>query len=262
MTKRCLQFLLGLNGASIVRGLRLGPREFVNGCFASLGATHPFQDRINYQLRKELKSIPTISPGEVLGARKAAIKLNVQKYEDGMLSSFEAMALLSILVTDNPREVLEIGTYMGHTTKAMAENLDGSIIHTVDLPSDFSVCQDSKSGPPKDDFHLISRRVVGREFKGQAIGARIKQHFGDTAVISFQEFGKPTFFFIDGSHTYEYCKQDSEKCFALCGGVGTFLWHDCDETHPGVVKFILEWIAMGRNIVRIEGTTIAYWKSL
>src|SRR5271170_4067723 len=258
--KEIIRFLLGLNGASIVRGLRLGPNEFINGCFASQIATHPLQDRSTFQIQKSLKSIPTIALGEILGTRKAEIKLRVQKHEDGRLPDHEAMVLLSILAVEDPEEVLEIGTFMGHTTKAMEENLNDSIIHTVDLPPDFLAHQDSNEGPPKDDFHLIARRVVGRDFNGQVAEARIRQHFGDTAAINFQEFGKPVFFFVDGSHTYEYCKQDSEKCFALCGGVGTFLWHDCDAMHPGVVKFILEWRELGRNIARVEGTTLAYWK--
>jgi len=261
MAKKFLQVLLGVNGASIIRGLRLGIPEFVNGSFASFGAAHPLQNRIKNQLKQRLKSIPEITLGEILGTRKTMIKLDVQPYEDGMLPAQETMALLTILTAENPREVLEIGTFMGHTTKAMAENLPDSIIHTVDLPADFSLRQDVKEGPPKDDFHLITRRVVGREFKGQAVEQRIRQHFGDTATINFQEFGRPTFFFIDGSHTYEYCRQDSEKCFALCGGAGTFLWHDCDAGHPGVLKFISKWRGLGRKIARIEGTAIAYWKN-
>jgi hypothetical protein len=261
MIKKSLQFLMGVNGASVIRGLRLGFPEFINGGFASLVAVHPMQNPIENQVQKDFKAIPEATLDEILDPRKATIKLNVQKYEDGMLPSHEAMALLSILTAENPREVLEIGTFLGHTTRAMAENLPDAIIHTVDLPTGFSPQQDGKGGPPKDDFHLIARRVVGREFKGQPVEQSIRQHFGDTAVINFQEFGRPTFFFIDGSHTYEYCKQDSEKCFALCGGTGTFLWHDCDATHPGVVKFILEWLGLGRKIVKIKGTNIAYWQS-
>jgi hypothetical protein len=69
------------------------------------------------------------------------------------------------------------------------------------------------------------------------------------------------FFFVDGAHIYEYCKPDSEKCLALGGGAGTFMWHDVDQTHPGVVKFILEWRNMGRNIYRVKDTALAYWKS-
>lgn len=123
---------------------------------------------------------------------------------------------------ENPKEVLEIGTYMGHTTRRIAENLPDSVTHTVDLPSDYSTAQTNAGLPPKDDFHLIKHRVAGREFKGQNCEKRIVQHFGDTAVVDFKEFGHPTFFFIDGSHTYEYCKQDTEKCFALSGGKGVF----------------------------------------
>jgi hypothetical protein len=261
MIKKLFQFLLGFNGASVIRGLRLGITELINGAFASFAAAHPLQGGICNQILKELKSIPEISLSEILGTRKVTVKLNVQRYEDGMLPPNEAMALLSILVAENPKEVLEIGTFMGHTTKSMAENLNNSIIRTIDLPPDYSPQQDNKEVPPKDDFHLIALRVVGREFKGNEVEQRIRQHFGDTAAINFAELGRPTFFFIDGSHTYEYCRQDSEKCFALCGGIGSFLWHDCDVSHPGVIKFISEWRALGRNIVRIEGTPIAYWKS-
>lgn len=261
MIKKWVQFLFGLNGASVIRGLRLGWPEFVNGCFVSWRAVHPLQNRSEIRHQQELKAIPIVTLNEILGSRKAAIKLQVQKYEDGMMPTHEVMALLSILATEAPLEVLEIGTFMGHTTKAMAENLSEAIIHTADLPSDFSIDAEIAGGSSKDDFHLIKRRIVGREFKGQAVEARIRQHFGDTATIDFKEFGQPSFFFIDGSHTYEYCKQDSEKCYAACGGVGVFLWHDCDIGHPGVLKFILEWRKLKRNITRIEGTSLAYWKS-
>jgi len=252
---------MGMNGASVIRGLRLGPTEFVRGSRRSFGAAYPLQNSGQNQIRRALESIPKITLDEILGSRKTQIKLNVQKYQDGMLPSHETMALMSILTAENPREVLEIGTFFGHTTRAMAENLPKAIIHTVDLPPDFSPQQDAKGSPPKDDFHLITRRVVGYEFKGHPVEQRIRQHFGDTAMINFQEMGRPTFFFIDGSHTYEYCKLDSEKCLALCGGTGTFLWHDCDPAHPGVLQFIKEWRDLGRDITRIEGTAIAYWKN-
>jgi hypothetical protein len=259
--KKIHQIVLGLNGASLIRGVRLGVTEMIEAGFAGYCAVYPFQDRTQNRVQKELEAIPTITLDEILGPRKAAIRLEVQKYEDGMLPAHEALALLSILVAENPAEVLEIGTFMGHTTRAMAENLGQAIIHTADLPPDFSREQDPAGGPPKDDFHLIQQRVVGREFRGQPVEQRIRQHFGDTATMDFREFGRPAFFFIDGAHTYEYCKQDSEKCYSLCGGTGTFLWHDCNASHPGVLKFVTEWRKLGRPLVRIAGTSLAYWKS-
>jgi hypothetical protein len=156
---------------------------------------------------------------------------------------------------------LEIGTFMGHTTRQIAENLSTATVHTVDLPEDFSAEHDPEQSIPKDDFHLIARRIVGREFKAHPCGDRIKQHFADTAKWDFREAGQPTFFFIDGSHTYEYCKSDSERCFELSQGRGVFLWHDCDDAHPGVIRFISEWRQLGRDVRRISGTPIAYWKN-
>jgi hypothetical protein len=208
-----------------------------------------------------LARIPEIGVGEIVGARRPVIQMPVTNYENGMLPNYELLTLLSILVAESPKEVLEIGTYMGHTTRQMAENLPAGIIHTVDLPEDFVSGNDVNRMLPKDDFHLISNRTIGREYKNSPSADRIRQHFGDSANWDFSAAGQATFFFIDGSHTYEYCKSDSEKCFALCGGRGVFLWHDCDEQHSGVVRFVNEWRAMGRDIQRIAGTAIAYWKS-
>ncbi len=210
----------------------------------------------------ELTLIPELSLYEILAHREPIIRLCMMQYEDGSLPNEQAMVLLSILVAESPDVVLEIGTYMGHTTRQMAENLPNAIIHTVDLPESFSMENDDKSPLPMDDFHLIKSRVVGRKFRGLTCANRIIQHFVDTASWNFCLSGSPTFFFIDGSHTYEYCKNDSEKCFSLCDGHGIFLWHDCDTGHPGVVKLIREWRGQGRNIYRISGTPFAYWKNI
>ena len=259
--KRFVQCALGLNLASIIRGFRFGPRAFYGACHAALSAVYPFQQKAEVAQAEALMQIPQDPLDEILGENTLDLRLTVQRYENGMLPVPEAQALLAILVMESPKEVLEIGTYMGHTTRRMAENLKDSTIHTIDLPMEFSPSQVSPDGPAKDDYHLINRRTVGREFKGRECEKRIVQHFGDTAEIDFQKIGKPTFFFIDGSHTYEYCRQDSEKCLALCSGNGTFLWHDCDASHPGVVRFINEWRTAGRNVVRIKGTSLAYWKA-
>jgi hypothetical protein len=177
-----------------------------------------------------------------------------------MLPTDQALSLLAVLVAEQPQVVLEIGTFMGHTTKAMAMNLPRSVIHTVDLPPEFSPQRDPVSHARKDDFHLIANRRVGREFVGTEYEPRIRQHFADTALWDFREAAGATFFFVDGSHTYDYCKNDSEKCLALSGGRGVFLWHDCDDEHPGVLELINKWRDMGRDIRRINATPLAYWK--
>ena len=251
---RFARVILGVNAATLPHLAISGPRRFAQAC------TLAYVSGRQGLVIRDAVEIPEIGLDEILGGRRPFVRLRVTRYEEGMLPTEQAMALLAILVTEQPKEVLEIGTFMGHTTRLMAENLESAVIHTIDLPQTFTT--DDGGGPPipKDDFHLIRRRVVGREFQDDPCRGRIKQHFADTATWDFREAGSPTFFFIDGSHTYEYCKNDSEKCYGLGEGPAVFLWHDCDPGFPGVVKFLMEWRQLGREVRRISGTPLAYWR--
>src|SRR5258705_4425601 len=178
-------------------------------------------------------------------------------YQDGQLPDDQAYILLSILVAAAPKAVLEIGTFFGHTALHMAENLPDSIIHTVDLPTDFVSYVPARW--MKTDHHLITRRDVGKCFRDHPLRSHIIQHFADTASWDFYEVGQPvpTFFFIDGSHSYDYVYNDSEKCFKLCNYQGIFLWHDVDENHGAVIRFLHEWCELGLDVRQISGTPLA-----
>jgi hypothetical protein len=115
---------------------------------------------------------------QLVGGPRPSIRLTISKTEDGPLPWNEALALLSLLVVKNPKEVLEISTYMGHTAKAMAENLSGAIIHTVDLPPNHAFEGDGEAKIDKADLHLIAKRIVGREF------LRSPVFFSDPATLS------------------------------------------------------------------------------
>jgi hypothetical protein len=245
-----IKTFLGVNVISLFHLLTHGPGAWISACRKGFVGAWTC-----------LPEIPEITLGEILGERSSQIGLQVKRHEDGRLPDDQALCVVAIAVNESPHEVLEIGTFMGHTTRLLAENLPNSIIHTLDLPESFSPENDTNGSLPKDDLHLVARRTVGREFRAQECANHIIQHYGDSANWDFAEAGKPTFFFIDGAHTYEYCKSDSEKCFALCGGKGVFLWHDCDRLHPGVIKFVVEWRKLGRNLQRIAGTPLVYWKS-
>ena len=63
--------------------------------------------------------------------------------------------------------------------------------------------------------------------------------------------------FIDGSQSYEYVKNDTEKVLPLMAPGGVVLWHDYDFRWPGVCRYLNE----RRNelsLRRIEDTTIGY----
>ena len=200
--------------------------------------------------------IPKITLNEILNGRKPKILTTTTgKYEDGQLPIEQARILLSILTVEKPSLVVEFGTFMGHTTLLMANNLVGAEIHTIDLPQD-----NIETELPKDDLHLITRRVVGREFAGRTTKSDIIQHFGDSATMNMDFAEGADFFFIDGSHTYAYAKSDTIRCMVYAGKPATFLWHDCDDSHQGVVDALLYFREKGWDIRRIEGTPLAYLK--
>ena len=79
----------------------------------------------------------------------------------------------------NPRAVLEIGTFRGHTTTVLAQNLLSTRIYTIDLPPGYD--EREASVLPKDDLHLIRARRPGKEYLGKPGADRIVQLYGDTA---------------------------------------------------------------------------------
>ena len=55
----------------------------------------------------------------------------------GNVSHFELLTIASMIATQKPHVLLEIGTFDGNTTLQMALNApDTAIIHTLDLPSE------------------------------------------------------------------------------------------------------------------------------
>lgn len=57
------------------------------------------------------------------------------------------------------------------------------------------------------------------------------------------EFRKPIdVIFIDGDHSYEGCKADIENWYPCMKENGVMLFHDCDDTSPGVVQAVKEFV--------------------
>lgn len=48
--------------------------------------------------------------------------------------------------------------------------------------------------------------------------------------------------FIDGDHSYEGCKADIDNWYPQMAKDGVMLFHDCDDSSPGVVQAIHEFV--------------------
>lgn len=63
---------------------------------------------------------------------------------------------------------------------------------------------------------------------------------GDSREIKIPR--KVDVLFVDGDHSYEGCKADIDNWYPQMAENGVMLFHDADETSPGVVKAIKEFV--------------------
>jgi hypothetical protein len=252
---------LSLSIASIIRtglgGLKQG-RQSLDDTYRAVSPFAPL--KIGAGIRM-LERVP-VAPLSSFGGVPDIVQLDLRYIDvDGSTPYRDLIAILSLAKNQSPRAALEFGTYFGSTTVNLALNLPDATIHTIDLPEDPSEANALLEGKPVNDLHLIKGRQLGKSFRGTAVEKRIVQHQGDTGTYDYSVIQEPvTFFLIDGSHTYEYARSDTLRSFALAKGESSFLWHDCDEFNPGVLKWLLEMVDAGLPVVRIENTSLACMK--
>jgi predicted O-methyltransferase YrrM len=149
----------------------------------------------------------------------------------------------------------EIGTFDGRSTRAMAMNLakDGRL-HTLNLPPG----QDhNTAGVRNVDSALNTKVVSGFRFLGTPEAQRIVQLFGDSAAFDFGPYeGQMDLVFIDGSHAFEYVKNDTEAAKRMIKASGGWIvWHD--GPLYGVAPYLTERMRKDSWPIRlIEGTTL------
>ena len=255
---KLLKAILAVNGASVVRGVRSGPKAALDRMQAAYQEIDPFSAKENSKEQVLLRRVPQRRlEGVVELPEEIAIDPRYAMVS-GSTPIADVVAIVALAKAQRPKAVLEFGTFYGSGTANLARNLPEAVIHTIDLPPDGDAAQMLIDGKPVDDLHLIQGRQLGKAFRGTALERRIVQHLGDTAAYDYSVIrDEVSFFLIDGSHTYEYAKSDTLKAFGLAKGPATFAWHDCDETHPGVTRWLGELIDAGLPVCRIEGTVVA-----
>jgi hypothetical protein len=250
--------ILSLSLASVIRTSLGGFKEGHKSLEDTYRAVSPFSPLKDGPGRKMLEMIPVVSL-ESLGGMQEQITLDMRFIGvDGATPLRDLIAILSLAKNQHPQAALEIGTYFGSTTVNLALNLPNATIHTIDLPEDEAEAGALVEGQPVDDFHLIRGRKLGKSFRGTPLEQKIVQHQGDTATYDYGLIHDPvSVFLIDGSHTYDYARNDTLRCFALAKGESTFLWHDCDCYHCGVTAWLVEMIRAGLPVVRVLDTSLA-----
>ncbi|HLZ86638.1 MAG TPA: class I SAM-dependent methyltransferase [Puia sp.] len=179
---------------------------------------------------------------ELLKDENMQVSLAPLKARPHNTTEFELVSIAAIIKDNRCNTILEIGTFDGRTTRAMAMNLadENGKIYTLNLPPEMDEVSLSTH---QIDVNLASKVVSGERFLGTPQERYIQQIWGDSAKFDFSPYnGKMDLVFIDGAHSEDYVANDTKKAFQLvkpAGGI--ILWHDAHLF--GVKDFFTKWLA-------------------
>jgi len=170
------------------------------------------------------------------------------------ISLHEAVCLGTLMKLVNARRVFEFGTYRGVSTTQLALNLppDG-MIYTLDLPIENLTTR----------FELDTSgevEVVQDARKGELVPAHVRPRITflsqDSALFDPAPYeGTMDLVFVDGAHTAEYVRNDSEKGWRMLRPGGVLCWHDCRWNSASVIKFLRQCPYRPKRIV---GGSVAF----
>jgi len=211
-----------------------------------------------YRQRMEARSpLPAVALRELATPDHEVMLLDFEG-RDGNVSLYELLVICSLVRSRRPKTILEIGTFDGNSTLQMAINSpDDAEIFTLDLPPDPSSAQarlDAKDHAYIEDAQKQRRR----RYEESSQAHKVTQLLGDSASFDFGALfaSRPVdFAFIDGSHSYEYVRNDTAKVRAVLAPHGVILWHDYKPAWPGVITY-LEELEAELTLRRIDGTSL------
>ena len=189
--------------------------------------------------------------------------------EIGSITLVDQVVLISLLDMIRPRNILEIGTFKGYTTRLLLENSDiQSSLASVDLPRDATqgIAEKSlegalKDGNYNDDFLRIRQRDDGEVYLKDLSAenlARLNLIKVDSTKIDYSDyFSSLEYAFIDGGHDYNTVKTDTEKVLDVLTE-GVILWHDYSSGIHSDVTTYLQDICADMNIYHVKGSLLAF----
>jgi hypothetical protein len=206
-------------------------------------------------------ALPQVAWSEVLARRP--IRLVETDKADGNVNLAELAILAQAAAAIPPGSiVVEIGTFDGRTTLNLAINAAPASVVTLDLPPDERAAFALAPG----ERQYVDKPQPGARFRAcdpawQAAARRITQLLGDSATFDWSPYqGRAGLVFVDGSHAYEYVRQDSETAMRLVAKGGMVLWHDYGRWE-GVSRALDELEAERKLGLRhIAGTSLVVWR--
>jgi predicted O-methyltransferase YrrM len=221
--------------------------------------------RFLYRALFPTRGLPSKPVWEALGAEQVPVVLYGQAAGEWFrpVASFTAdlISMCMLCQIAKPQVIFEIGTFHGSGALHWAGNAPEAEIYTLDLPT---AAEPSLSLTSVDRMHIQGHSQSPRmAFEGKPEADRIHCLYGDSATFDYSPFfRKVDLFFIDGAHSYEYVRNDTERAFECCKPGGLVVWHDYGRVgFNGVARRLHELSSRGREIHRVPGGSLAYTKA-
>lgn len=142
------------------------------------------------------------------------------------------------------RRIFEFGTYRGQTTCGLAAVCKDAHIYTLNLPRE----NDPRYAP-----------YIGMYIARSPDRDRIMQIFCDSRTFDTTPYRESMdYIFIDGDHSYQGVKNDTEKALQLLKPGGVIVWHDYAAKSPGVLEYLAEF-SQERPLFRLRKTCLAVY---
>jgi predicted O-methyltransferase YrrM len=170
-------------------------------------------------------------------------------------------ALLATIVSAlQPRKIFETGTFRGVAALTMVLNAPEAEVYTLDLPEKYTVAEVETLSKGDKEWVRLSRSSIGFAFAGHPAAPRIHQLHGDSLT-----FDPPTFLantdlcYIDGGHSYECIKADTETALKILSPNGVIVWDDYTWFIDGVSEYLTE-LRKTLPLHRIAGSQLVLYR--
>lgn len=161
--------------------------------------------------------------------------------ETGYENQVDMLYVAAIAKYLQAKNIFEFGTYLGQTTYHLTFASADVSVTTLDLPPE---------GNPQAGQYL------GHYFKNSDKEAFIQQILCNSYQFDPAPFkNQMDFIFVDGDHSFDGVKNDTEKAFEMLAPGGIIVWHDYAPKHPDIVKFFAEF-TQERPLFHIKKTCL------
>jgi hypothetical protein len=205
--------------------------------------------------------------------RPVEMKMNIPSSEIGSLTTIEATMLICLIKLIKPSKIFEFGTFLGYSTSLFLKNSNKKCVTiSIDLGTQISYNELKnginendilKNDKTNDDYLRIVQSKSGPIYIKTDIERKNNRLIllnGDSREISLERLGiigAVNFVFIDGGHTYDIVKSDTEKALKMVKK-GIIVWHDYNSKIHGDVTSFVDQLSSSKKIFHIENTMLAF----